>query len=36
MTSPARFDRNHGKGAFVRLRSMLEDPAMNCYSYANG
>ena len=26
MTSPARFDRNHGKGAFVRLRSMLGDP----------
>jgi len=22
-----RFDRTHGKGAFVRLRSMLADPA---------
>jgi hypothetical protein len=26
MTSPARFDRRYGKGAFARLRSMLEDP----------
>jgi hypothetical protein len=27
MTSPVRFDRFHGKGAFDRLRSMLDDPA---------
>jgi hypothetical protein len=27
MTSPARFDRKHGKGAFLRLRSMLPDAA---------
>ena len=26
MTSPVRFDRFHGKGAFARLRSMLADP----------
>jgi len=26
MTSPARFDGIHGKGAFARLRSMLADP----------
>jgi hypothetical protein len=28
MTSPARFDRHHGKRAFARLRSMLDDPAL--------
>jgi hypothetical protein len=27
MTSPARFDRRHGKGAFLRLCAMLADPA---------
>jgi hypothetical protein len=27
MTSPARFDRIHGKGAFLRLCAMLADPA---------
>src|SRR6266498_5305931 len=27
MISPARFDRIHGKGAFLRLCSMLADPA---------
>jgi hypothetical protein len=26
MVSPARFDRRYGKGAFERLRSMLDDP----------
>jgi hypothetical protein len=28
MTIPARFDRRYGKGAFVRLRSMLDDPTV--------
>jgi biotin operon repressor len=28
MISPARFDRLHGKGAIVRLRSMLDDPTV--------
>jgi hypothetical protein len=27
MTTPARFDRRHGKGAFLRLCAMLADPA---------
>jgi hypothetical protein len=27
MTSPTRFDRRHGKGAFLRLCAMLADPA---------
>jgi hypothetical protein len=27
MTSPSRFDRRHGKGAFLRLCAMLADPA---------
>ena len=35
MTSPARFDRNHGKGAFVRLCSMLADPAF-AYEHIGG
>jgi hypothetical protein len=28
MTTPARFDRRHGKGAFLRLCAMLADPAL--------
>ena len=28
MTSPSRFDRTHGKGAFLRLCSMLADPTV--------
>jgi hypothetical protein len=35
MTSPARFDRIHGKGAFVRLRSMLGDPEFAYQEIAN-
>jgi hypothetical protein len=27
MTIPTRFDRRHGKGAFLRLCAMLADPA---------
>jgi hypothetical protein len=35
MTSPARFDRRHGKGAFLRLRSMLDDPQFAYQHIAN-
>ena len=31
MTSPAEFDRRHGKNAFSRLRSLLDDP-QNSYT----
>src|SRR6266542_5925667 len=35
MTSPARFDRRHGKGTFLRLRSMLDDAAFAYQHIAN-
>src|SRR6266581_4477083 len=35
MTSPARFDRIHGKGAFLRLCSMLGDPEFADQHIAN-
>jgi hypothetical protein len=35
MTSPVRFDHNHGKGAFLRLCSMLADPAF-AYEHIGG
>ena len=35
MTSPARFDRIHGKGAFLRLCSMIADPAF-AYEHIGG
>jgi hypothetical protein len=35
MTSPARFDRRHGKGAFLRLCSMIADPAF-AYQHIGG
>jgi hypothetical protein len=35
MTSPARFDRRYGKGAFVRLCAMLADPALT-YQHIGG
>jgi hypothetical protein len=35
MTTPARFDRRHGKAAFLRLCSMLADPAF-AYEHIGG
>jgi hypothetical protein len=35
MTSPTRFDRRHGKGAFLWLCSMLADPAFTYQHIAN-
>src|SRR5881628_1565118 len=35
MTSPVRFDRLHGKGAFARLRSMLDNPQFAYQHIAN-
>jgi hypothetical protein len=35
MISPARFDRTHGKGAFARLSSMLDDPQFAYQEIAN-
>jgi len=35
MISPARFDGIHGKGAFVRLCTMLDDPEFAYQEIAN-
>ncbi len=35
MISPARFDRTHGKGAFLRLCAMLDDATFTYQHIAN-